>query len=101
MEKKKDRGINFKYAFLHGSYWLFLQVVLGFMVMIYKEYGFSNMQIGMIGTCIAGGCAIFQPIYGILCDRVGANGNCRMCCSFMPAFWKSSAGIDRGDCGFG
>ncbi len=72
MEKKKDRGINFKYAFLHGSYWLFLQVVLGFMVMIYKEYGFSNMQIGMIGTCIAGGCAIFQPIYGILCDRVGS-----------------------------
>lgn len=66
---KKDKHINFKYAFLQGSYWLFLQVVLGFLVMIYKNYGFSNLQIGMIGTCIAAGCAIFQPIYGIICDR--------------------------------
>lgn len=66
---RSDKGINVKYAFLQGSYWLFLQVVLGFMVMIYKNYGFSNFQIGIIGTCIAAGCAIFQPLYGILCDR--------------------------------
>lgn len=66
---KKDKHINFKYAFVQGAYWLFLQVVLGFLVMIYKNYGFSNLQIGMIGTCIAAGCAVFQPIYGIICDR--------------------------------
>ncbi len=64
-----DRGINFKYSFLQASYWLLLQATFPFLIMIYQSYGFSNMTIGMIATGIAAGCAIGQPLYGIVCDK--------------------------------
>lgn len=61
--------LNFKYACIHGSYWMFYGVVSSFASVFLLAKGYSNSQIGMILAVANVLAVVLQPLIGDFADR--------------------------------
>ena len=59
-----------RYALFLGSYFFAQCVVWNFLVQLYMSFGFSDYQIGIVTMLTALCTAVFQPLWGMLCDKL-------------------------------
>lgn len=61
--------MNLKFALIQATYWMTNCVFFNFLVLLLKDFGYSELQSGvisMVGTIVLTAC---QPLWGMLCDR--------------------------------
>lgn len=63
------RLLNFNYACIHGTYWMFYGVVSSFASVFLLATGYSNSEIGVILAVANILAVILQPIIGDFADR--------------------------------
>lgn len=61
--------LNFNYACIHGTYWMFYGVVSSFASVFLLSTGYSNSEIGVILAVANVLAVILQPIIGDFADR--------------------------------
>ncbi len=63
--------MNFRYGILQGAYWAAYCSVYTFFVPLFESYGFPRMTTSLILVCGMIFLALAQPLWGILCDKLG------------------------------
>ncbi len=66
-----ESASNTRFSLLQGIYWSAFCVLIGYLVPLYRHYGYSEMTIGTLSMVASLASVVVQPLWGIACDRTG------------------------------